>query len=119
MGKIILISVFMFFVGCTGFRSLPNQGETRLSKKAIKYVKAAVYFCDEMIEEAQREKPNYKLFENKFINFQKKIRNAQRQDQEILNYYKIYKGKTYREWVSHCEKEHFVLSDKTKIDKRE
>jgi hypothetical protein len=118
MGKIILISLFMFFFGCTGFKSLPNQDEIRLSKKAIKYVKAAVYFCGEMIEEAQREKPNYKLIENKFINFQKKIRNAQRQDLEILNYYKIYKGKTYKQWVNHCEKEHFVLSDKTRIDNR-
>ena len=69
MGKIILISFFMFFVGCTGFKSLPNQDETRFSKKAIKFVKAAVYFCGEMVEEAQREKPNYKLIENKLKGF--------------------------------------------------
>jgi hypothetical protein len=68
MGKIILISFFMFFVGCTSFKNLPNHNETRLSKKAIKCVNAAVYFCEEMIAEAQKK--NCITYE--FINFQKK-----------------------------------------------
>jgi hypothetical protein len=105
-----LFFALSFFTACAGGQKMSDFKFVGINKRAAGYVENGIGACHDMIEEAQSKRPDSRQFEYNFSNFQRRMKEAQKLDPQVLDYFKLYKGRTYKAWVDYCENQHERLS---------
>jgi hypothetical protein len=104
MKKIFFFLILFMFSSCAAGQKSRDYNYLDKDRRAMNYMGKAIDKCIRWIEEKNKSNPDPLVLSDRPIKFQRYLKSALKADPEILGYSNIYKGKTYQQWVSDCEK---------------